>query len=95
MAMIEPASHGCVLSQFVDIDEDTRFPVTADPQFTRGLLSAAGPLALAACAAAAGLLVAAANIAKINGECVKVKFSGTPATPVYLGAYTYRGGYCT
>ena len=113
---------GNVLTQFVAIDEDTRFPVTADPQFTWGWVTGTvyfnkretisisslgavlgacaafgfwSPLAIGVCAAVAGELVAAASIARNHGECVKVKFSGTPATPVYLGAYAYRGGYCT
>jgi len=53
-----------------------------------------GPLSAAACLIGAGQAIYAANSAKNAGKCLKLKMS-IVGPPVYLGAYTYSGGYCT
>jgi len=52
-----------------------------------------GPTLVGACLIGAGQAVYTATAAKNAGRCLKLKMA--LVGPVYLGAYTYTGGYCT
>jgi hypothetical protein len=53
-----------------------------------------GPPLIGACLIGAGQAIYTANAAKNAGKCLKLKML-IAGPPVYLGGYTYSGGYCT